>query len=155
MTLDKDQIKKIIPYQEPFLFIDGIEEITENSISGFYKTSKDDYYFRGHLVDFPIMPGVLVIEGIAQTATLLLRQKLGKVHLKKHALAYQVKGVFFYKPIFPGDKIIYQVKLVSIYEERIANFKGEAFVGEELKCEVRFSCVIVDKKEFQKKYVKE
>jgi len=155
MTLNKDQIKKIIPYQEPFLFIDGIEEVTKNSISGFYKTSKNDYYFRGHFVDLPIMPGVLVIEGIAQTATLLLRQKLGDTHVKKHILAYQVKGVFFYKPIFPGDKIIYRVKLVSIYEERIANFKGEAFVEEEPKCEVRFSCAIVDKDEFQKKYVKD
>ena len=75
MIFDKEQIKKIIPYQEPFLFVDGIEEMGENSISGFYQTSQDDYYFKGHFVDFKIMPGVLVVEALAQLSTILLRQK--------------------------------------------------------------------------------
>ena len=71
MELDKEQIKEIIPYAEPFLFVDGVEEIGENNITGFYQTAIDDYYFKGHFVDFPIMPGVLIVEGIAQTGTIL------------------------------------------------------------------------------------
>ena len=79
MSLNKEQIKEIIPYQEPFLFVDGVEEIGENTISGFYQTSKDDYYFQGHFVDFKIMPGVLVIEALAQLSTILLRKKISSI----------------------------------------------------------------------------
>ena len=155
MILNKQQIKDIIPYQEPFLFVDGVEEITENTISGFYQTSKDDYYFKGHFVDFKIMPGVLVVEGIAQVATILLRKKMGEGHKKNHLLAYQVRSAFFNKPIFPGDKIKYQVKLLGFYGFKIANFKGEAYVEEDRKCEVRFSVAVVDKDEFKTKYLGE
>ena len=153
--LNKEQIKKIIPYQEPFLFVDSIEEIGENTISGFYQTSPDDYYFKGHFVDFKIMPGVLVVEGIAQTGTILLRKKMGESHKKNLLLAYQVRSAQFLKPIFPGDKIKYQVELLGFYGFKIANFKGEALVGEERKCEVRFSCAVVDKDEFKTKYIEE
>ena len=155
MELNKEQIKEIIPYQEPFLFVDGVEEIGENTISGFYQTAIDDYYFKGHFVDFPIMPGVLVVEGIAQTGTILLRKKMGEGHKKNHLLAYQVRSAQFYKPVFPGDKIKYQVELLGFYGFKIANFKGEAFVEEERKCEVRFSVVVVDKDEFKTKYLEE
>jgi len=155
MTLNKEEIKKIIPYQEPFLFVDGIEKIGENAISGFYQTSKDDYYFKGHFVDLSIMPGVLVVEGIAQTATILLRKKIGASHKKNHLLAYQVRSAQFYKPIFPGDKIEYKIELLGFYGFKIANFKGEAFVGEERKCEARFVVAVVDKEEFEGKYLKE
>jgi len=152
MFLNKDQIKEIIPYQEPFLFVDGVEEIGENTISGFYQTSKDDYYFKGHFVDFKIMPGVLVVEALAQLSTILLRKKIGEDHKKKHFLAYDVKSVQFFKPIFPGNKIILKDEILSLIENKIAHVKGQALVGDDLKCEVRFSVAIVDKEEFEEKY---
>jgi len=152
MFLNKDQIKEIIPYQEPFLFVDGVEEIGENTVSGFYQTSKDDYYFKGHFVDFKIMPGVLVVEALAQLSTILLRKKIGEDHKKKHFLAYDVKSVQFFKPIFPGNKIILKDEILSLIENKIAHVKGQALVGDDLKCEVRFSVAIVDKEEFEEKY---
>ena len=72
--LSKEEVKKIIPYDEPFLFVDGVEEISGNKIAGFYQTSKNDYYFKGHFVDFPIMPGVLVIEALGQLSTIFLEK---------------------------------------------------------------------------------
>ncbi|UZE93353.1 MAG: nitronate monooxygenase [Candidatus Nealsonbacteria bacterium] len=152
MMLNKDQIKEIIPYTEPFLWVDEIESIEGNLIIGYKYTSLKDSYFKGHFVDFPIMPGVLVIEGIAQTATILLRKKIGKIHKQKHLLAHQVRSAFFYKPIFPGDKIRYEVELLGFYGYKIANFKGEAFVGDEKKCEVRFTIAVIEKKGFKEKY---
>ena len=122
MLLDKQQIKEIIPYDEPFLWVDEVERIEGDIIIGFKQTSKDDPYFKGHFTDFPIMPGVLVVEGLAQTGTILLRKKIGAEHKKKHLLAYQVRSAFFYKPIFPGDKIKYKVQLLGFYESKIANF---------------------------------
>jgi len=150
--LNKDQIKEIIPYKEPFLWVDEVESIEGNTIIGYKYTSIKDPYFKGHFVDLPIMPGVLVVEGVAQTGSILLRKKIGKTHKKKHLLAYQVRSAFFYKPIFPGDKIRYEVKLLGFYAYKIANFKGEVFVGDEKKCEVRFVVAVIDKDEFKETF---
>ena len=154
MKMDKNQIKEIIPYSEPFLWVDEIESITENVIVGYKSTFRDDAYFKGHFVGFPIMPGVLVIEGMAQTGTILLRKKIGPSHKQKHLLAYQVKNAKFYSPIFPGDKIKYEVQLLGLYDNKIANFQGQALVGEKKKCEVEFTIAIVDKDQFSSKQSK-
>jgi len=153
--LSKEEIKKIIPYQEPFLFVDQVTEIGENEISGFYQTSPDDYYFKGHFVDFKIMPGVLVVEALAQLSTILLRKKIGKNHKDYHFLAYSVRSVQFLKPIFPGDKIDLKAEVLGIYptnSTKIANVKAQAFVNGDLKVETRFSVAIIKKKDFSKKY---
>jgi 3-hydroxymyristoyl/3-hydroxydecanoyl-(acyl carrier protein) dehydratase len=155
--LEKEEIKKIIPYKEPFLFVDKVIEIKENKIFGFYQTSKDDYYFEGHFVDFKIMPGVLVVEAMAQLSTILLRKKIGENHKDYHFLAYDVKSVQFLKPIFPGDRIDMKCEVLAIYpisdsDMKIARIKAQAFVENDLKCEARFSVVIVKKEEFDKKY---
>lgn len=159
MILNKEQIKNIIPYDAPFLFVDGVEEITENKISGFYQTSPDDYYFKGHFVDFKIMPGVLVVEALAQLSTILLRKKIGDAHKKYHFLAYNVRSCQFYKPIFPGEKIILKADVLGIYDipnsgNKVARVKARALVQDELKVEARFSVAIVDKKEFIEKNLK-
>lgn len=157
MVLNKEQIKEIIPYQEPFLFVEGVEEITENTISGFYQTSKDDYYFKGHFVDFKIMPGVLVVEALAQLSTILLRRKIGENHKDYHFLAYDVRSCQFFKPIFPGDKITLKAEILAIYptdETKIARVKAQALVNNDLKSEARFSVAIVNKKEFEGRYKK-
>lgn len=153
MLYNKDQIKEIIPYKEPFLWVDEIEKIEGDVIVGYKKTLSDDPYFGGHFVDFPIMPGVLVVEGIAQTGTLLLRQKMGVNHSKNHLLAYQVRGAQFLAPILPGDRIKYRVQLLGFYNSKIANFAGEAAVNGVLKCEVRFSVAVMDKAEMREKFL--
>lgn len=151
MLYSREQIKEKIPYNDPFLWVDEIEKIEGDNIIGYKYTSKDDAYFKGHFVDFPIMPGVLVVEGIAQTGTLLLREKLGPSNKQKHLLAYQVRSALFYDPIWSGDKIEYRVRMLGMYQERIANFLGEAYVNQKKKCEVRFSVAVVDKKEMDQK----
>lgn len=157
MILDKEEIKRIIPYDEPFLFVDGIEKIENDEIVGFFQTKKEDDYFRGHFVDFKIMPGVLVVEALAQISTILLRQKMGNEHKEYHYLAYNVRGANFYSPIFPGDKIILRSKLLQIYDgenlvKKMARVKSEAYVGEILKADARFSIAIVKKDEFETRY---
>ncbi len=155
MLYSKEQIKKIIPYDDPFLWIDEIESAEGDRIVGWKQTLSLNPYFRGHFVDFPIMPGVLIVEGIAQTGTLLLRLKLGAGNEKKHLLAYQVRGAMFYSPVLPGDRIKYNVQLLGVYNSKIANFVGEAYVNDTLKCEVRFSVTIMDKDEMRQKFTKE
>lgn len=157
MILDKEKIQEIIPYQEPFLFVDGVEEMTENEILGFYQTAKEDYYFKGHFVDFKIMPGVLIVEALAQLSSILLRKKIGNDHKNYHFLAYNVRNIQFLKPIFPGDKIILKAEVLGIYPangNKIAKVKARALVEEDLKVEARFSVVIIKKEEFEEKYVR-
>jgi len=153
MLYNKEQIKKIIPYDDPFLWVDEIEKVEGDVVVGYKNTSVNDPYFKGHFVDFPIMPGVLVVEGIAQTATLLLRQKIGEDHEKMHLLAYQVRSAIFYSPIMPGNRIKYRVQLLGIYKAKIANFVGEAYVDNVLKSEVRFSVAVMDKAEMKEKFL--
>lgn len=154
MLYSREQIKKIIPYNDPFLWVDEVEKIEGDTIVAYKQTFRQEPFFAGHFTDFPIMPGVLVIEGIAQTATILLRQKLGPNHVSKHLLAYSVRGARFCSPILPGDTIKYKVQLVGFYGEKIANFVGEAFVDGELKTEVRFSVAIMDRAEMREKFAK-
>jgi NAD(P)H-dependent flavin oxidoreductase YrpB (nitropropane dioxygenase family)/3-hydroxymyristoyl/3-hydroxydecanoyl-(acyl carrier protein) dehydratase len=154
MLYSKEQIRQIIPYDDPFLWVDQIESIENDVIIGYKQTLSLDPYFKGHFVDFPIMPGVLVVEGIAQTGTLLLRTKLGDSHKNKHLLAYQVRGAQFVSPILPGDRIKYRVQLLGVYNSKIANFVGEAYVNNVLKCEARFSVVIMDKEKMRQKFVR-
>lgn len=154
MLYTREQIKKIIPYNDPFLWVDEVEKIEGDTIVAYKQTFRQEPYFSGHFVDFPIMPGVLVIEGIAQTATILLRQKLGPNHSQKHLLAYSVRGAQFYSPILPGDTIKYRIQLLGFYGDKIANFLGEALVGGDLKVEVRFSVAIMDKAEMREKFLK-
>ena len=155
MILSKVQIKEIIPYDDPFLFIDEVEKIEETRIVGYFQTKKDSDYFKGHFVDFPIMPGVLVVEAMAQLSTILLRKKIEN-HKNYHFLAYDVRSCQFFKPIFPGDEIVLRAEVLGIYQTsnntRIARVKSQALVKDELKSEARFSVAIVDKKEFNKKY---
>jgi len=156
MVLIKKQIKEIIPYSEPFLFVDEAEIINENEIVGYFQTKPDDYYFKGHFVDFKIMPGVLVVESLAQLSAILLHQKIGKEHKNFHFLAYDVRSCQFYKPIFPGDKMTLKAEVLGIYpineKTKIARVKSQVLVENDLKCEARFSVAIVDKKEFEEKY---
>ncbi len=155
MILNKEEIKKIIPYEEPFLFVDGVEKMEKDTILGFYQTSKDDYYFKGHFVDFKIMPGVLVVEALAQLSTILLRKKIGKDHKDYHFLAYNVRSVQFLKPIFPGERIDLKAEILGVYPTngtKIARVKGQAFVKEDLKVETRFSVAVIKKEKFSKKY---
>jgi 3-hydroxyacyl-[acyl-carrier-protein] dehydratase len=103
------------------------------------------------------MPGVLVVEAMAQLSTILLRKKIGENHKDYHFLAYDVKSVQFLKPIFPGDRIDMETEVLAIYslpnsETRIAKVKAQAFVKNELRVEARFSVAIVKKEEFSKKY---
>jgi 3-hydroxyacyl-[acyl-carrier-protein] dehydratase len=173
MLLNREEIKKIIPYDDPFLFVDGVEEINENTILGFYFASKDAPFFKGHFVDFKIMPGVLIVEALAQLSSILLRKKIdpsgdfsdkfkiGNSHKNYHFLAYSVRGIQFFKPIFPGERIDLKAEILGLYDGpqdsliyKVSNIKGQAFVNNDLKTEARLSIAIIEKNKFEEKYAR-
>ena len=150
--LGKEEIKQIIPYTEPFLFIDKVVKIEKNRIVAEKQVDGSEDFFKGHFVDFKIMPGALMIEGLGQAATLLVRLNTEN-HKDRDVLAYRIKDAVFKAPVFPGDKMIYDVELVMM-DERMAIAKGKVIVNEKIVSECLMMVAIVLKNEFRGKYAR-
>ena len=112
MKLDKNGIKNIIPQREPFLMIDEVEDFVPGQNCTAYKyVNKDEYYFKGHFPGNPIMPGVLIVEALAQTgavAILSLKENEGK-----NALFGGIDKLKFKKMVVPGDTLKLEVKIIK------------------------------------------
>ena len=127
--LNKDEIKKIIPQREPFLMIDEVEELNPGYSAIAYKNvKKEEDYFKGHFPGNPIMPGVLIVESLAQTgAVAILSLEENK---NKNALFAGINNVKFKRIVKPGDRLKLEVKILkqrgSIgFGEALATVEGE------------------------------
>ena len=150
--ISKDGIKKIIPYQEPFLFIDKVLSLRGNRIVAIKELTGNEDFFKGHFVGFPIMPGALTVEGMGQAATLLARSNIQN-HYEKDVLAYRLKEVKFMAPVIPPAQVRFEIDLIA-QDERGAILQGKAFVKEELVAEALLMLAIVNKTDFRAKYAK-
>ena len=112
MGLDKEGIKNIIPQREPFLMIDEVEEYVPGESATAYKhVDESEYYFKGHFPGNPIMPGVLIVESLAQTgavAILSMEENKGK-----NALFGGIDKIRFKKQVVPGDTLKLEVKIIK------------------------------------------
>lgn len=145
-----EDVKKIIPYKEPFLFVDKVISLSNGKIVTIKDfTGKEDFY-KGHFVGFPITPGALTVEGIGQSATLLVRSNIPN-HQEKDVLAYKLKEVKFTSPILPPAQVRFEAELIA-QDERGAILRGKAFVKDSLVAEALLMVAIVDKAEFRFKY---
>ncbi len=110
--LNKEEIKNIIPQREPFLMIDEVEEfVPGESCTAYKNVSADEYYFKGHFPGNPIMPGVLIVESLAQTgavAILSMEENKGK-----NALFGGIDKIRFKKQVVPGDRLKLEVKIIK------------------------------------------
>lgn len=134
--LNKEEIKNIIPQREPFLMIDEIEKyVPGESCTAYKNVSKDEYYFKGHFPGNPIMPGVLIVEALAQTgavAILSMEENKGK-----NALFGGIDKLRFKKQVIPGDRLKLEVKIIKRkgpigIGEAIATVEGRVAVKGEL-----------------------
>ena len=136
-------IKKIIPYDKPFLFIDKVLSLNNTKIVAIKDLSGNEDFFKAHFVDFPIMPGALTVEGMGQASTLLVRNNIQN-HQEKDILAYKLKEVKFMAPIFPGDQIRFEIDLIT-QDERCAILQGKAFLQDNLVADALIILVFVNK----------
>lgn len=131
--MDIIQIREVIPHRYPFLFVDRIVEWTSDTIVGVKNVSANEPFFQGHFPNDPIMPGVLILEAMAQTGGILVFTVFPKYMHKPFYFAGLDK-VRFRKPVRPGDQLVMKVKL---QKQRSGFFKmlGEAFVDDVLVAE--------------------
>ena len=145
MQIDINRIKELIPHRYPFLLIDGIQTLKPNeSAIGIKNVSVNEPFFEGHFPDRPVMPGVLIIESMAQTAGCLMVVSLGKASEDKLVYFMTIENARFRKPVVPGDRMVINVQKLRS-RGSVFKFSGKAFVGEVLAAEATFSAMIVDK----------
>ena len=145
MKLNIEEIKNLIPHRAPFLFVDECEIIEsgkKGTSSKIFK--KDEFFFQGHFPNNPIVPGVILVEALAQTAGIVVSYDFNE-YKDKSVLFMSINKAKFRKPILPDDKIIFEVsfvnKVINVYK-----FYGTASVNG-IKCsEAEFSAMITFKK---------
>ena len=144
MKLDIKEIKKLIPHRHPFLFVDTCKIIIsgEHGISDKI-FSEDEHFFKGHFPDNPIVPGVIIVEAMAQTAGIVVSYKL-KEFKEKSVLFMSVNKAKFRKPIFPNDKVTFEVRFVTSVRD-VYKFEGTCFKNNVKVSEAEFSAMITYK----------
>jgi len=144
MILDTNEIQKILPHRYPFLMVDAIEEMEpKKRIVGIKNVSINEPYFQGHFPAKPIMPGVLIIESMAQTGGLLL---LKEIDDRENKLLYfaAIENARFRRPVVPGDQLRVVVEVVAWRGTTFCKIEGRAYVREELAAEATMMCMMVD-----------
>ena len=142
--MDAEKIMKILPHRHPFLFIDKILEITENSIVGLKYVSPNESYFKGHFPGRPVMPGVLQIEAMAQVGGVLV---LSTFPDPENYLTFfgRIENAKFKRPVEPGDTLIFELELLSPIRRGISHMKARAFVDGKLTTEAEMKAKIIKK----------
>jgi 3-hydroxyacyl-[acyl-carrier-protein] dehydratase len=141
--LDVNEIVKILPHRYPFLLVDKILEIDleKGTIVGQKNVTINEAFFQGHFPEAPIMPGVLILEALAQTGGVM-------VHLKgqnnKIAILLNVNNAKFRQPVRPGDVLMLRCEGIH-FSSKGGRVKGQAFVNEKLAAEVEIGFVLVEK----------
>ena len=133
IVITLEQIKEMLPHREPFLFIDAVTRLEPNLIEGYRDIKAEEFYFAGHFPGFPVMPGVLMVEAIAQVGILLVCEAREKRQGRKTLFA-GIEKVRFRRQVQPGDRLLLSADIVN-GRSSVYKIHGTAKVGDELACE--------------------
>ena len=140
MILTQKEIKDLIPHRDPFLFLDRCDviEIGYKGI-GYRHFTANEFFFKGHFPEMPIVPGVVLIEALAQTSGVVVSKKFEN-RPNISVLFMSVSKAKFRKPVVPEDVIEFHVQFIN----KVYKFKGVAFKSEIVVCEAEFSAMITN-----------
>ena len=140
-----DEIRKRLPHRFPFLFVDKIISLDESSIVGIKNVTFNETFFQGHFPDEPIMPGVLLVESLAQTGGLLVLSTVEEPE-KYSTYFLKIDKVKFKHKVVPGDTVILKMELADVMRRGIVTMFGQAFVGNKLVLEGEMTAQVVKNK---------
>jgi 3-hydroxyacyl-[acyl-carrier-protein] dehydratase len=144
IQIDVQRIMAMIPHRHPFLMIDRVVDAVANvRATGIKNLSINESFFQGHFPSRPVMPGVLIIEAMAQTAAVLVVHTLGPESEGKLVYFMSIENARFRRPVFPGDQLSVQV-LKQRNRGNVWKFEGRAKVGDNLMAEAVFAAMILD-----------
>lgn len=144
VIIESKEIEQLLPHRYPILLVDRILELEINKrVVGIKNVTRNEPFFQGHFPGHPIMPGVLIVEAMAQCGGVLLMKSVADA---KDKVVYfmTIDNVKFRKPVLPGDQLRFELTVDKI-RSRIARMHGDAFVGEELVCEADLTSTIMDR----------
>lgn len=150
VVIDVEGIQKLIPHRAPFLLVEKLKNIVPNeSAVGVKCVSVNEAHFQGHFPKYKVMPGVLIIEAMAQTSAALVTYTLGLDQKDLMVYFMSVDNARFRKPVVPGDVVELHVKKVQ-QRGGVWKFSGEALVGGVLHAEATYTAMIVDNSKKEK-----
>jgi 3-hydroxyacyl-[acyl-carrier-protein] dehydratase len=135
-----NDIKKLLPHREPFLFVDEIVEANEKKIIAKHIFSEKEFFFKGHFPEYPVVPGVVLVETMAQSGGAGLR-KIGVIGEGGLFFLASVDKVKFRRQVRPGDEVRSEIEHLRI-SPRMIRQSGKAFVGDELAAEAEWMCLV-------------
>ncbi len=147
VVFDIEAIQKILPHRYPFLLVDKIIDLEfDKSVRGVKSVTFNELFFQGHFPAQRIMPGVLILEALAQTGGILMLNSLPEEEMQKKLVYFmKIDKAKFRKPVVPGDQLILEAELIGKTGGRYVGMKTKAFVDGKLVCEAEMMAAIVDK----------
>jgi 3-hydroxyacyl-[acyl-carrier-protein] dehydratase len=146
VSIDMAEILRRIPHRYPFLLVDRAEDYrAHKSIVGIKCVTMNEPYFLGHFPGNPVMPGVLIVEALAQTGAVLMSKSLNADVEGKTIMFMSLDNVRFRAPVRPGDVLRMTVDVVRA-RDVVFKFRGQAFVGDKLAAEAEFAAMVVEQR---------
>jgi beta-hydroxyacyl-ACP dehydratase FabZ len=142
-VMDIQQIWDILPHRYPMLLVDRIEELEEERVVGIKNVTINEPFFTGHFPDFPVMPGVMIIEAMAQVAGILVLSSIPD-RKNKLVLLAAVNEAKFRRPVVPGDQLRIEMKVLR-RKATIAKMSGVATVNGVVVAEAEMMCKLADR----------
>jgi len=135
-----NEIEKLLPHRAPFLFVDEIVEATNEKIVARHVFTENEYFFKGHFPEYPVVPGVILVETMAQSGGAGLR-KLGTLGADGLFFFASVDKVKFRRQVRPGDEVRSEIENLRVSQKMIKQ-RGKAYVGDEVAAEAEWMCLV-------------